>query len=317
MPQGARLDSVTTLQDLKIALWKFQEAAMVGMADAESELSRMLMWVQNEQSSHWKNQIRIRQELVTRAKEAVRMKKVFKDASGRQQSAVDEEKVLQNALRRLAEAEHKLVMVKRWAIQLQKETELYKGGVQRFATSVQSDLPRAAAHLDALTGNIENYLATQAANAASEPDGAAISSVSRGQGETIPLDGPTIFEFKPAIVPVPGHHREAIARLDGHGIEPVGDEVVWISEGSVVAQSLRIFRTGSDGSKPGGWRIVPEEGPTSANWSQIEPSDLLRSRPDFAELLSLPSGFSVSIDNNGVAFIRDARERPVWQRGAD
>src|ERR1700722_11265687 len=110
MPQGARLDSVTTLQDLKIALWKFQEAAMVGMADAESELSRMLMWVQNEQSSHWKNQIRIRQERVAVAKEAVRMKKVFKDASGRQQSAVDEEKQLQIDLRRLAEAKHKLVM---------------------------------------------------------------------------------------------------------------------------------------------------------------------------------------------------------------
>src|ERR1700722_11747892 len=121
MPQGARLDSVSTLQDLKIALWKFQEAANVGLADAESELGRLLMWVQNEQSSHWKSQIRIRQELVTRAKEAVRMKKVFKDASGRQQSAVDEEKALQIALRRLAEAEHKLVMVKRWAIQLQKE----------------------------------------------------------------------------------------------------------------------------------------------------------------------------------------------------
>ena len=86
------------------------------MSDAESELSRMQMWVQNEQMSHWKNQIRIRQELVTRAKEAVRMKKVFKDSSGRQASAVDEEKLLQIALRKLAEAEQKLVLVKRWSI---------------------------------------------------------------------------------------------------------------------------------------------------------------------------------------------------------
>ena len=317
MPQGARLDSVSTLQDLKIALWKFQEAAHVGMSDAEAELNRMLMWVQNEQSSHWKNQIRIRQELVTRAKEAVRMKKIFKDSSGRQMSAVDEEKALQIAMRKLAEAEQKLVLVKRWSIQLQKETELYKGGVQRFASSVQTELPRAAAHLDGLMGNIENYLTTQAASAVPESDGAAVSSVSRGGSETTTPGGPTIYELNLAIPPIPRHQREVIRALDGDGIEPPGEDSVWIAEGSAVAESLRICRTSDNGGKPGGWRIAPGDGSTPANWNAMAADILLQSRPDFTELLSLPSGFSVSMDNSGVALICDAKERPVWQRGAD
>ena len=317
MPEGARLDSVSTLLDLKIALWKFQEAANVGLADAEAELGRMLMWVQNEQSSHWKSQIRIRQELVVRAKEAVRMKKIFKDASGRQQSAVDEEKALRVAQTKLAEAEHKLAMVKRWSIQLQKESELYKAGVQRFATGVQSELPKAAAHLDGLAGNIENYLSTQAASAIAESAEAGSASVSRGV-ETAPPQGPTTYELKLLIASIPEHHREAFTRIDGFGSEPPGEELIWVAEGVTTSESVRIFRLPSQDSKPGSWRVVPDiEGATPASWVAIAADILQQIRPDFAELLLLPSGFSVNIDNSGVALIRDAKERPVWQRGAD
>src|SRR5579871_5329724 len=132
MVQGARVDSIETLKAFKVALWKFQEAAQVALGDAESEATRALMWVENEQDSFWQGQIRKAEQNVVRCKEAVRMKKVFKDASGRQQSAVDEEKALSIAVKRLAEAQAKHVLVKKWARQLQKEIEMYKGGVQRF-----------------------------------------------------------------------------------------------------------------------------------------------------------------------------------------
>src|SRR5579863_2479435 len=114
MPQGARVDSVDTLTLFKSAIFKFQEAAQVALSDAEGEMQRVLMWVENEQQSYWQNQIRKCEQAVVRAKEAVRMKKVFKDASGRQQSAVDEEKALQLEMKKLAAAQAKLAAVKRW-----------------------------------------------------------------------------------------------------------------------------------------------------------------------------------------------------------
>src|SRR4051812_16115313 len=126
MAQGARVDSVETLKAFKVALWKFQEAGQVALGDAESEMTRVLMWVENEQDAYWRGQIRKAEETVSRCKEAVRMKTVFKDATGRQQSAVDEQKALQIAMKRLAEAQSKLVVVRRWVRQLQKEIELYK-----------------------------------------------------------------------------------------------------------------------------------------------------------------------------------------------
>ena len=63
----------------------------------------MSTWLEREQQQHWTTQIRKRTEIVGRCKEAVRMKKLFKDSSGRTQSALDEEKALAIALKRLAE----------------------------------------------------------------------------------------------------------------------------------------------------------------------------------------------------------------------
>src|SRR5690348_17267468 len=113
MPQ-ARVDSFDALNLFKAALWKFQESATIAPGDAESELHRIQRRLETEQQSFWQVQIRKRQEVVSRCKEAVRLRKVFKDSSGRQQSAVDEEKALQIAMRRLEGAEPKLAYTRKW-----------------------------------------------------------------------------------------------------------------------------------------------------------------------------------------------------------
>ena len=181
MAEGARVDSIDALKLFKVALFKFQDAATVALGDAESDMNRVLMWLETEQDAFWRGQIRKRQEAVARAREAVRMKTVFKDATGRQQSAVDEEKALQVALRRVAEAEQKLVSVRRWSRVLQKEIELYKGSVQRLATSVQSEIPVAAAHLESLAAKLGAYLSVQPAGVAAE--GSATIGIATGSSE--------------------------------------------------------------------------------------------------------------------------------------
>ena len=180
MPEGARVDSFETLRAFKVALWKFQDAARIALGDAESDATRTLMWVENEQDAYWQGQIRKAEQTVVRCKEAVRMKKVFKDSAGREQSAVDEEKALKIAMQKLAAAQAKHALVKRWTRQLQKEIELYKGGVQRFSTSVFSDIPTAAAHLEALAAKLDAYLSVQPAVADSAVAEGSAVSMNRG-----------------------------------------------------------------------------------------------------------------------------------------
>src|SRR4051812_40439931 len=143
MSEGARVEDVELLRAMRAAMVKFAEAAGVSLADAESEAARTLMWLEMEQRQFWQTQVRKSTEAVARAADAVRMKKIYKDASGRQSSAVDEEKALAIAKRRLEEAQWKAEAVRRAIPKLQREILLYKGQAQRLATTVQSDVPLA------------------------------------------------------------------------------------------------------------------------------------------------------------------------------
>jgi hypothetical protein len=142
----------------RAAMLKFSEACAVALADAESEMMRTMMWLENEQSSYWQGQLRKRQEAVAKAKDAVRMKKLYKDASGSRQSAIDEEKHLVVCMRRLEEAEQKILSVKKYTLRLNKEIQMYRGGVQRFATTAQTDIPLAAARLGNMIIKLEEYV---------------------------------------------------------------------------------------------------------------------------------------------------------------
>src|SRR5258708_21732479 len=165
---GARVDSIDSLKHFRIALWKFAEAANVALGDAEGEIERTVMWLGGEQQQFWQTQIRKRHETVERCKDAVRQKKLFKDSTGRPQSAVDEEKALAIAQKRLAEAEQKLINTKRHSTKLQRELHLYKGGVQRFMTAVSSDIPTAVAKLDQMVQSLEAYVSLKAGRGGGE-----------------------------------------------------------------------------------------------------------------------------------------------------
>ena len=176
MSSSANIDSFDAIKGFRAALIKFASAAGSSLTEAEAEMQRTWNWLDREQTSFWQTQIRKRQEFVSRCKEAVRQKKVFKDATGRQQSAIDEEKALQKAMKHLEEAEQKLVMVKKWKGRLQKEMDLYKGSVQGFATAIEADVPIAVATLDKALKRLEAYVALKAPElvptpAPAEPEG--------------------------------------------------------------------------------------------------------------------------------------------------
>jgi hypothetical protein len=158
MSEGARIESIDTLKHFRIALVKFAESANVALQDAESDMQQTLNWLENEQLSHWQSQIRKRHDIVERCKEALRMKKLFKDASGRTPNAMEEEKALRAAQAKFEEAEQKLTATKKYSRVLQREIQSYKGAVQRFATSLSAEIPVAAATLDKLLVSLEQYV---------------------------------------------------------------------------------------------------------------------------------------------------------------
>jgi len=184
MAETARVESIDALKAFKRALFKFAEGASVALGDAESEVHRAQIWLDTEQKSYWAGQIRTRHEAVARAKEAVRMKKLYKDASGSKQSAVDEEKALAVAQRKLEEAERKALATKRYAAELQKAYHMYKGAVQRFTTVVEVDVPTACHKLEAMIALLEAYVAAGPnVQGSAVESGTAASFARAGEGD--------------------------------------------------------------------------------------------------------------------------------------
>ena len=176
MSEQAKVESIDAIKLFRRALFKFAEMANVAIGDAESEAERVPTWLETEQTTYWQDQLRSALIWFSRCKEAVRMKKLFKDSSGRTPSAIDEEKALRAAQQKLQEAEEKVIAVKRYTQKLQKELLLYKGHIQRFATTVQSGVPMAAAKLDAMISKLEEYVALAAPDAAIDISSGQISS---------------------------------------------------------------------------------------------------------------------------------------------
>lgn len=154
---GARVQSIDALKSFRLALLKFAEAANSVLTDADATLKRVVSWLETEQPAHWEHQIRHRAEAVAQARLQVQIKRSCRNVDGSPGSAIEEEKALKLAIRRLEEAEQKLAATRRSARRLQREILDYRSQVQRLSTAVTISIPRAAARLEALTRSLESY----------------------------------------------------------------------------------------------------------------------------------------------------------------
>lgn len=199
MSEQVRVEDSEVFAMLRAAMLKFAQAADNALSNADTQISRTQMWLENEQTTHWQNQFRRRGEAVTKAREAVRQKKLYKDASGRTPSAAEEEKALSNCLKALEEAQQKLDAIRRWRPRLEKESDLCRGGVSRLRRTLSDDIPRAVALLDRLALSVEAYEQIEVPVTAA-PESAALSgpqeTISRG-GDAAPGAGAPSAASKP------------------------------------------------------------------------------------------------------------------------
>ena len=243
-------------------------------------------------------------------------------------------------MRNLEEAREKLAMVRKWSRLLPKEIEMYKGGVQRFSTSVQADIPVAASHLDKLSQKLEAYVSVQPGAAGAligAGEGAASAgaqSMARGvAGATsVPAD-----ELLRLLAQVPAPDVRASALLTRELNLPVrtipqeqhAPAMLPVTPRALPGELTRVFvaRSVRDATRiflnrhpeaasvhDGEWSIQPAQPAQALVWEAVALTDVLRARPDLGDLLGLPRGFSVIIDPTGICEVLDPRQQPVWRR---
>ena len=331
MSGTARIDSVDALRMFRTVLVKFAEQAQVSLGDAEGEMARVLVWLETEQTTYWSGQIRKRHDWVEKCKEAVRQKKLFKSPTGSTQSAVEEEKALRMAIKKEEEAVEKLKAVRRYIPRLQKEISMYKGGVQRLATTVSSDIPLAVSRLDKMTQALEAYAALGVSGGGADDSGELFQRMARAMGE---METPAT-DFKPlrqktAAVDrktaVPGDvrlevwsdglitekERELFSRIDSEKKPPPADATIFVENEAWTSQKIYLERIpGEDGDS--GWFIGRADGSAAGEGVLSMPvADLLQSRQDLREALTLPVGFLIVIEGAGVTTVLDNKGNDVW-----
>lgn len=341
MTQGANVQSIETLKQLRRAMWKFAESATAALGDAEGEMNRTMTWLETEMPTYWQSQVRKRHEIVERCKEAVRMKKLYKSPTGHTQSAVEEEKALRIAQRRFEEAEHKLLLVRQHSKRLHKEIQVYHGSVQRFSTGVQVDVPLAVGKLDNMIINLERYASLSMPEVAtSDASGAARAAASLDAGkmtraaETGVQPPPVPAELRLRTPPpelraaaepsqlarnwkIPILSQVAAAAVamsagDRHNPEPA-DRVVM--EKAVEARGRLYLQRLETSEGDSGWYIGSAEvEPGEPKYEHLTVAQLLEVRPDFAGILPMRSGFLVVMNETGVESILDWMDREQWSK---
>jgi len=294
MTQRAKVESVEAIKAFKAMLFKFGENASVALADAESDMTRTLHWLEHA-------------EAVMRAKEALRQKQIFKDAVKQRQSSIEEEKLLAIAQRKLEEAEQKIAAVKRHTVRLQKEILLYKGTVQRFATSVTLDLPRAGAQLEQTIQRLEAYLGLQSPNAT-----AVVSETSSAPGVAVRMLTPLGAAPPEWAIPVLDlWQRNALKQWVSDSDDDSQPLTVVVDLNAPKADRITLERAAPVSMTDSGWHITPVSEP-SGEYLTITVKDLLAVRVDLEELLQLPQAFRAVLGKGGVESVLDSQQKELW-----
>jgi len=336
MSQAAHVDSLEALKHFKLALIKFSEAASVALGDAEADIQRVLTWLETEQDSYWHTQVRKRTEIVSRCKDAVRQKKLFKDFSGRTPSAIDEEKALYKAQRALEEEEQKLVATRKWAKRLAKEILVYKGDVQRFATNVQVDLPAATAKLENYLLALDAYVSLRPEAPGGADKGYAVDEAA-GMGRAssgerkLPRDIFRSLRAKTApadlraaaapgsVGPEPwkclilgADQTDVISSLNLRRLPIAVEYNVIIAQEAALSEQIYLQRLAPSYGTDSGWYIGSADAPGSSNLRAVQMGALLAFRADFRDILGLPEGFLVVIEKGVITAILDAEDNLLW-----
>ena len=82
MAEGARIYSTDALAIFRAALIKFAESGNSALTSADSDIERVIGWLERDQTTYWAGQVRKRHERVLQLEDAVRQKRLYKEIDG-------------------------------------------------------------------------------------------------------------------------------------------------------------------------------------------------------------------------------------------
>ena len=163
MSTAANVQSLEAIEAVRNSLASFVEQVRDALTELQSEMRRVADWLEHDRPRHWKTQIRLANDGVHAAQQALHRCLMFPIAKERP-SCYEERAALKKAQARLAYCEEKAERVRHWQRVVQHELFEYEGRISQLVRVVEEEVPRAIGVLGKIMRHLEEYRSLRAAD---------------------------------------------------------------------------------------------------------------------------------------------------------
>jgi hypothetical protein len=340
MNERAEVRSIDALKHAKAALLEFAKEAAASLAAADVDVQRMSQWLSHDRPSHWKREVRKREEIVLEWRKEISRKQMI--AAPEPASTVEERKKMQKAQLRVDVAKQKLLKTQKWANTWEKEVQLYKTSTSMLGEFLARDIPNAVARIERMMINLEEYFAIQAPEAPTVPptpgedapelplpemdlrlDTALSSAEIYARLRTHVPDQETRDDVALRTVPELSGSRLTLldsellplSRLALYGPLPQPGEKVVVSARAIAHHAVFFARSLESPAGDSGWYVGPEERPDAhGGLRAVTVEDLLSAIPALAPLLRLAPGALAVLVEGSIRAVLDAENKNNWEQ---
>ncbi|MDG2201258.1 MAG: hypothetical protein P8K80_08775 [Phycisphaerales bacterium] len=159
MADRANVRSIETIADFRAKLTTYLHTARTAISEANSDVMRVQRWVDETQKHNWSmRHKKTRQKLANTRSDLERAKISRPDAHP--SMFVDQQRAVARAKLEMEQCEEKLRLIQRWSRELDRESMMFKGHMNRLDRMIEGDMSRASTWLAKLVKHLEDYTAT-------------------------------------------------------------------------------------------------------------------------------------------------------------
>jgi hypothetical protein len=158
MDTRANVQSLDSIEQVLTALVSFVDQVGDALVELETEMRRVLEWLEHDRPRYWKHQVRLSIDQVHEAQQALHRCLMFPIADERP-SCYEGRADLKKAQARQLYCQEKVERVRHWQQAVQHELFEYQGRISQMVKLVEIDVPQAIGVLTRIIRHLEEYQA--------------------------------------------------------------------------------------------------------------------------------------------------------------
>src|SRR5687768_10610782 len=160
---SANVQSLEAVEAVRGALASFIGQVSDALTELETEMRRVMQWLEHDRPRYWKTQVRLSTDRAHEAQQALHRCLMFPIGDERP-SCYEERAALKAAQARLAYCEQKAERVRHWQRTLEHELFEYQGRISQLLRVVEVDAPQAIGILHKILRQLGEYQSLRAGN---------------------------------------------------------------------------------------------------------------------------------------------------------